>query len=89
MNRNPIVTILWILFLFLIGITVLLLGGIISSAMSERELPLPTLFENSYTLKIVDEHEVQCISTSKDTVFLYLENSSKLSEETIIFIKKK
>jgi hypothetical protein len=44
-------------------------------------------FERPYKLKILNEHEVQC-TFSGDTVYLYFENAYKLSEETIVFIKK-
>lgn len=44
-------------------------------------------FNRPYTLKIINEHEVQCIWKT-DTVRLYFENAYKLNEETLIFIKK-
>lgn len=44
-------------------------------------------FNRPYTLKIINEHEVQCIWKT-DTVRLYFENAYKLSEETLVFIKK-
>jgi hypothetical protein len=48
------------------------------------------VFSKPYILCIVDEHEVQCISKDKrDTVTLYLEVSYRLSEEWMIYIKKK
>jgi len=42
---------------------------------------------NPYSLKFLDEHEVQLIS-KKDTVSLLLENSSCLADEYVIFVKK-
>lgn len=49
----------------------------------------PDVFNKPYYVHIVDEHEIQCISKDQDTVVLYFENSYVISEETILFIKKK
>ncbi len=40
-----------------------------------------------YSINILDDHEVRLIS-AKDTVTLFLENSARLSDEFVIFVKK-
>ena len=44
-------------------------------------------FDKPYTVTIINEHEVLCIS-GKDTVKLFFENAYVLHEETIVFITK-
>lgn len=41
-----------------------------------------------YSLKILNEHKVLCISATNDTIILSFENAYALAEETIVFIKQ-
>lgn len=49
---------------------------------------LSDVFSNPYAIKIIDEHEVQCVSESGETVVLYFENAYRLSDEWCVYIKK-
>lgn len=45
------------------------------------------VFSNPYVLKIIDEHEVLCVSADGETVRLYFENALRLSDEWCVYIK--
>lgn len=57
------------------------------SAFYSQSFKNQSAFDKVYTLKIIDDHEVQCICKT-DTVFLYFENANRLSNEWCVYIKK-
>lgn len=69
-------------------ILVVVLGGlaIYSHLLALKEKkdaePVP------YIINIVDEHEVRLMGIEKDSIVLYFENASVLSDEYIVFVQK-
>lgn len=74
--------------LVLFGLTVICMM-FLASCKDENQINFGINYVGTeYSLKILDEHKVLCISATNDTIILSFENAYALSEETVIFIKK-
>ena len=74
MKENNLILVLCIVFVTLLFTT-----------FPKKEVPNKEMV--TYDLSIIDEHEVR-LTTKKDTIILYFENATVLSEETTVFVKK-